>query len=233
MSPAPMRVIVSVMHQVSLFDSGAETVPAGRPVPLTAAGAWHLPGRAGSVAQALLDAVRDVAAAAPYRRYQTPGGRTMAVEMTNCGPHGWVSDRHGYRYVTEDPLDGQPWPAMPMAIRELAEAAAREAGFPGFAADACLINRYAPGTRLSLHQDRDERDRGHPIVSVSLGLPATFLFGGASRSATVQRVPLLHGDVVVWGGPSRLHYHGVAPVADGWHPMTGAWRINLTLRRAA
>ncbi|RYF53932.1 MAG: alpha-ketoglutarate-dependent dioxygenase AlkB, partial [Comamonadaceae bacterium] len=101
-----------------------------------------------------------------------------------------------------------------------------------FVPDACLINRYAPGTRLSLHQDRDERDLQAPIVSVSLGLPATFLWGGHDRAEKAMHVPLAHGDVVVWGGADRLRLHGVAPVSQGVHPLTGPWRINLTFRKA-
>jgi alkylated DNA repair protein (DNA oxidative demethylase) len=156
----------------------------------------------------------------------------MSVAMSNCGTLGWLSDRRGYRYDRIDPESGRPWPALPDSFAALARRAAAQAGFEGFVPDACLINRYAPGARLSLHQDRDEREPVHPIVSVSLGLPATFLFGGARRSDRALRVPLVHGDVVVWGGPARLHYHGVLPVPDGEHPLTGPWRINLTLRRA-
>ncbi|HEX6242919.1 MAG TPA: alpha-ketoglutarate-dependent dioxygenase AlkB, partial [Polyangiales bacterium] len=145
---------------------------------------------------------------------------------------GWVSDRRGYRYVTHDPASGQPWPAMPDVVRELAVKAAALAGFPGFDPDACLVNRYVPGARMSMHQDKDERDFTAPIVSFSLGLPATFLFGGATRAERPQRIPLVHGDVVVWGGPARRFFHGIAPLRDGTHPLTGGARINLTLRKA-
>jgi alkylated DNA repair protein (DNA oxidative demethylase) len=162
----------------------------------------------------------------------TPGGRKMSVGMTSCGTVGWVSDREGYRYSAHDPVSGDPWPPMPDAFRDLATQAAERAGFAAFRPDACLINRYEPGTRLSLHQDKDEKDFDAPIVSVSLGLPATFLFGGAHRSDTTQRVRLVHGDVVVWGGPSRLRYHGVLPLEDGDHPLLGRTRINLTFRKA-
>lgn len=173
-----------------------------------------------------------IEAAAPFRHMLTPGGFTMSVAMTNCGRYGWVSDASGYRYAEADPLSGRPWPSLPAAFAELARAAAAEAGFPGFAPDACLINRYLPGARLSLHQDRNERDLAAPIVSFSLGLPAVFLFGGQRRAERPRRVPLAHGDVVVWGGPARLTYHGVLPLAEGSHPELGAQRINLTFRRA-
>jgi alkylated DNA repair protein (DNA oxidative demethylase) len=162
----------------------------------------------------------------------TPGGFQMSVAMTNCGRVGWVTDRTGYRYDTRDPLSGTPWPGLPQAFRRLAQAAAGEAGFAGFDPDACLINRYEPGTRLSLHQDKDEQDYGQPVVSVSLGLPATFQFGGPERSQSPIKVPLQHGDVVVWGGPARLNFHGVAALKDGWHPLTGRQRFNLTFRKA-
>ena len=156
----------------------------------------------------------------------------MSVAMTNCGAYGWVSDAHGYRYATHDPNSGVPWPAMPPEFLTLAQQAATAAGFNGFIPDACLINRYAPGTKLSLHQDKDERDFMAPIVSVSLGVPAVFLFGGQRRQDTCQRVPLTHGDVVVWGGPARRFYHGVSPVKQDTHPFANAARINLTFRKA-
>ena len=183
-------------------------------------------------AAALLAALAVIAAASPFRRMVTPGGHTMSVAMTNCGDGGWVTDRRGYRYQPDDPETGQPWPALPGLFLDLAGRAAAAAGFAGFRPDACLINRYEPGTRLALHQDRNERDFGQPIVSVSLGLPAIFLFGGSSRSDRPRRVPVSHGDVVVWGGPSRLAFHGVAPLAVGDHPSTGRLRFNLTLRKA-
>jgi len=156
----------------------------------------------------------------------------MSVAMTNCGAAGWVSDRTGYRYRRIDPETGRPWPAMPAVFAELAARAAEVAGFPAFAPDVCLANRYAPGARLSLHQDRDEQDFGAPIVSVSLGLPAVFLWGGLSRSDRPRRVRLAHGDVVVWGGPARLTFHGIDTLRDGEHELTGAVRYNLTFRRA-
>ena len=180
----------------------------------------------------LVAAIERVTEAAPFRHMVVPGGRSMSVAMTSCGPVGWVTDRSGYRYVEHDPESGRPWPPMPEVFAKLATSAATEAGFPGFAPDACLINRYEPGARLSLHQDKDEKDFDAPIVSVSLGLPAVFLWGGRERSDRTKRMPLQHGDVVVWGGAARLTYHGVAPLADGEHPMLGRRRINLTFRKA-
>nr|WP_085125349.1 DNA oxidative demethylase AlkB [Tistlia consotensis] len=197
-----------------------------------APGALLLRGFALPRAEALLAAVEAVAEIAPFRRMVTPGGFTMSAAMTNCGTAGWVTDRRGYRYQAEDPESGRPWPDLPEAFRELAEAAAAEAGYPGFAPDACLVNRYEPGARLSLHQDRDERDTSYPIVSVSLGLPATFQFGGPKRSDPVRKIALGHGDVVVWGGASRLNHHGILALKEGAHPRLGRQRINLTLRRA-
>lgn len=182
--------------------------------------------------ETLLAALRDIARRAPFRHMVTPSGFRMSVAMTNCGAYGWVSDRTGYRYATVDPESGWAWPALPDVFLELARAAAARAGFPGFAPDACLINRYQPGARLSLHQDKDERDLTQPIVSVSLGLPATFLFGGLRRNDRSLRVLLTHGDVVVWGGPARLCYHGVLPLPEGDHALMGSYRFNLTFRKA-
>ncbi|MFK4723080.1 alkylated DNA repair protein (DNA oxidative demethylase) [Bradyrhizobium niftali] len=179
----------------------------------------------------LIAAVRAIVAQSPFRRMTTPGGHLMSVAMTNCGARGWITDHTGYRYDPIDPRTGAPWPAMPPVLRDLALRAAEQGGFTGFAPDACLVNRYTPGTRLSLHQDKDELDYAAPIVSVSLGLPATFLFGGMARSDKPRRFRLVHGDVVVWGGPNRLAYHGVAALADGEHPLLGRQRINLTFRR--
>ena len=181
---------------------------------------------------ALLAAVDDITNAAPLRHLVTRGGFRMSVAMTNCGDYGWWSDRSGYSYTRADPLTGNLWPSMPETLRELAKNAAASAGFPDFAPDACLINRYAPGARLSLHQDRNERDFSQPIVSVSLGLPAVFLFGGLQRADKSRRIALTHGDVVVWGGEARLRFHGVAPLKPGIHPQLGECRINLTFRKA-
>lgn len=181
---------------------------------------------------AILAALRDVVARAPFRQMVTPGGYRMSVAMTNCGTLGWVTDRTGYRYDASDPVSRKPWPAMPEPFLRLATGAAIEAGFAKFVPDACLINRYETGARLSLHQDKDEKDFSHPIVSVSLGIPAVFLFGGLKRDDKTIRVRLTHGDVVVWGGPARLRYHGVMPLKEGHHPLIGDHRINLTFRKA-
>ena len=196
-----------------------------------APGAVVLRGFAAGRAPALKDDVARVVAAAPLRHLVTPGGFRMSVAMTNCGELGWVSDRRGYRYDPVDPDTGERWPALPDALRALARDAAARAGYPGFAPDACLVNRYAAGARLSLHQDRDEQDLRAPIVSVSLGLPAVFLWGGDERADKARRIALRHGDVVVWGGPSRLRFHGVLALKDGEHPFAGGHRINLTFRK--
>ena len=177
-------------------------------------------------------AIAAIEAVSPFRHMVTPGGFTMSVALTNCGPLGWTSDQRGYRYTRVDPATGQPWPAMPGVFARLAHDAAKAAGFDGFEPDACLINRYAPGARMSLHQDRDERDRAAPIVSVSLGMTATFLFGGHARSDPTAKVALHHGDVVVWGGVDRLRYHGVMPLKDAPHALLGRQRINFTFRKA-
>lgn len=195
-------------------------------------GAVVLRGFARSGVAALVDAVDHAAAVSPFRHMITPGGFRMSVAMTSCGEAGWITDRRGYRYSREDPATGQPWPPMPAMFASLAARAAAEAGFDRFAPDACLINRYEPETKLSLHRDEDERDLAAPVVSVSLGLPAIFLWGGLARSERPRRIRLESGDVVVWGGPARLVYHGVAALADGEHPLTGRCRINLTFRRA-
>jgi DNA oxidative demethylase len=210
-----------------------EAVPDVRPSRETMAdGAVLLRGFAKPVESDLLAALREIVAQAPFRHMFTPGGHQMSVAMTNCGNAGWVTDRSGYRYDGIDPESGKPWPAMPPVFLDLALRAATEGGFDGFAPDACLINRYEPGARMSLHQDRDENDFGAPIVSVSLGLPAIFMFGGLKRSDKPRRFRLEHGDIAVWGGPSRLFFHGVAPLADGEHAVLGRQRVNLTFRRA-
>lgn len=195
-------------------------------------GAVLLGGFALPVDRILLDTIIAIAEAAPFRHLETPGGRTMSVAMTNAGALGWVSDQRGYRYDPIDPLSGRPWPAMPPAFAELARTAAATAGYDDFAPEACLINRYAPGAKLSLHQDRDERNLDQPIVSVSLGVEARFLWGGAMRGDRPRRITLHHGDVVVWGDPARLTFHGVDTLAANEHPLTGMLRYNLTFRTA-
>ena len=212
-------------------DLFADAPDPGPPEQAIADGALLLRGIARTVEGDLLADLRAIVAAAPFRHMVTPGGHRMSVAMTNCGDKGWVADPSGYRYDAADPQSGRPWPAMPTSFRDLARRAASRAGFDGFAPQACLVNRYEPGAKLSLHQDKDELDLRAPIVSVSLGLPATFLFGGQSRSDKPRRFRLSHGDIVVWGGPARLAYHGVAPLPDGEHPQLGRQRINLTFRK--
>ena len=210
-----------------------ESVPDVRPSrEAMADGAVLLRGFAKPAEAALVAGIDAIAAQAPFRHMVTPGGHQMSVAMTNCGGNGWVTDRSGYRYDKVDPESRAPWPVMPASFRALAAQAEAEAGFDGFAPDACLINRYQPGARMSLHQDKDEDDFAAPIVSVSLGLPAIFLFGGLQRSDKPRRYRLEHGDIVVWGGPSRLFFHGIAPLADGEHALLGRQRINLTFRKA-
>ncbi|MCG8691532.1 MAG: DNA oxidative demethylase AlkB [Minwuiales bacterium] len=180
----------------------------------------------------LMPAVEAIAERSPFRHMVTPGGYRMSVAMTNCGRAGWVTERTGYRYDPMDPLTGRPWPPMPEAWSRLAAAAAAKAGFPVFRPDVCLINRYAPGARLSLHRDEDERDFSQPIVSFSIGLPAVFLLGGEKRTAKPHPIELLDGDALVFGGPARLCFHGVRPLKAGAHPVVGECRINLTFRHA-
>src|SRR5680860_497887 len=182
--------------------------------------------------QDLLSEIRKVTAVAPLRRMKTPGGHSMSVAMSCCGSWGWVTDARGYRYQAEDPCSGDPWPAMPSVFAGLARSAALAAGYSNFTPDACLINRYEPGAKMGLHQDKNERDLSQPIVSVSLGLPQVFQFGGLTRSERPLNIPVGHGDVAVWGGPSRLRYHGVLTLKAGTHPVTGPCRYNLTFRCA-
>ncbi len=220
------------MPRVSIAPDLLSGLPVGPAMEPIGDGAVVLRGFALPRAADLLRAVGQIATAAPFRHLMTPGGYTMSVAMTNCGTLGWVSDRGGYRYQRVDPLSGTEWPMMPPAFLHLAAEAGEQARYGRFVPDACLINRYEPGARLSLHQDRDERDRQQPIVSVSLGLPAIFLFGGNRRNDRPRRIRLHHGDVVIWGGPTRLAYHGVEPLVDAEHPVTGRCRINLTFRKA-
>jgi DNA oxidative demethylase len=214
-----------------LFD----LTPVSPPEPPTRSlgpGATLLRGFARASSSRLIEAIEEVARQSPFRRMTTPGGFQMSVAMTNCGDAGWITDRNGYRYGAHDPLSGLRWPPMPPVVTELATRSAAAGGFAGFIPDACLINQYEPGARLSLHQDKDERNLGFPVVSVSLGLQAVFLFGGPRRTDRTQPVLLEHGDVVVWGGPSRLWYHGVRPLKEGAHAEVGRRRINLTFRKA-
>jgi DNA oxidative demethylase len=213
-----------------LFESVPDVRPAQEAM---AEGAVLLRGFALPVEADLIAALRAIVEQAPFRHMMTPGGHQMSVAMTNCGSFGWVTDRTGYRYDVNDPEAGRPWPPMPPAFRELARQAASRAGFAEFSPDTCLINRYQPGARMSLHQDKDELDLAAPIVSVSLGLPAIFLFGGLKRSDRLSRFRLQHGDIAVWGGPTRLAFHGVAPLADGEHAVLGRQRINLTFRKTS
>jgi DNA oxidative demethylase len=212
-----------------LFDS---IIPANPPREIMAEGAMLLRGAALPYERDILTAIRAIETQSPFRHMVTPGGFVMSVAMTNCGAAGWVTDRTGYRYDALDPESGRPWPPMPACFLDLAVSAATEAGYPAFVPDACLINRYEAGARLSPHQDKNERDFANPIVSVSLGLPATFQFGGLKRNDPVRKFALRHGDVAVWGGPSRVFYHGVPELKDGEHPAVGRMRLNLTFRGA-
>ena len=212
-----------------LFESVADLRPSRETM---AEGAVLLRGFARPAEADLIADIGAIVAQAPFRHMVTPGGHAMSVAMTNCGAAGWVTDRSGYRYDANDPEAERPWPAMPPSFCRLAAQAAAEAGFSGFVPDVCLINRYVPGAKMSLHQDKDETDFAAPIVSVSLGLPAVFLFGGLQRSDKPRRYRLEHGDIVVWGGASRLYFHGVAPLADGEHALMGRQRVNLTFRKA-
>jgi alkylated DNA repair protein (DNA oxidative demethylase) len=213
----------------TLFDSIREP---GLPRDLLGPGTAILNGFALGRETELAFVMQAISKLAPFRHMITPGGFRMSVALTNCGTYGWVTDRTGYRYDSIDPETGQHWPGMPGNFLELARDAASAAGFPSFSPDACLVNRYEPGSRLTLHQDKNEQDFTQPIVSVSLGLPATFLFGGMERSDKTVRVPVHHGDVIVWGGPARLRYHGINPLKDGVHPTFGGYRYNLTFRVA-
>ena len=212
---------------MDLFESVVDPQPSER----IAGGAMLLRGFVGSLDVELIGVVRDIETQAPFRHMVTPGGYRMSVAMTNCGSAGWITDLTGYRYAPNDPETGKPWPVMPPLLQDLARRAADRAGFADFSPDVCLINRYVPTARLSLHQDKDELDFSAPIVSVSLGIPAIFLFGGLKRRDKIRRFRLEHRDVAVWGGPARLIFHGIAPLADGEHPLLGRARINLTFRK--
>lgn len=219
------------MYTADLFANHPPLGPAAEPQTI-APGAFVLRGFALAQAELLWSTVQDVCALAPLRHMCTPGGLAIQVASTSCGRVGWVADRKGYRYTHQDPLSGQAWPAMPAALAQLARTAAAAAGYAHFLPDTCLINRYAENTQLTLHQDRDEQDLSAPIVSVSLGLPAVFLFGGLQRQQPCKKLRLEHGDVMVWGGPSRLNYHGVRPLKPGYHSLLNEHRYNLTFRKA-
>ena len=214
---------------MNLFDFPGDVTPRREPL---GPGAVVLRGFAAASGAEILEDLRGIVRESPFRHMITPGGFRMSVAMTSCGAFGWVTDRTGYRYDPVDPEHDHAWPRMPGSFLRLAKDAATEGGFEGFVPDACLINRYEPGAKMSLHQDKDERDFSAPIVSVSLGLPAVFLFGGLKRADKPAQVPLRHGDVVVWGGPDRLRYHGVKPLEEGVHSLVGGYRINLTFRKA-
>jgi len=219
--------------QPNTFDLFADHEPEQRPrAEQIGEQSWVLHGFALPLIEQILPALDAILAAAPLRHMVTPGGFSMSVGTSSCGEWGWITDRSGYRYSGVDPLNGLPWPQMPNSFAALAHSAAERAGFSGFNADSCLINRYVPGAKMSLHQDKDEKNYAAPIVSLSLGLPAIFLFGGFARSDKTRRIPLLHGDMVVWGGVDRLRYHGVLPIKQGQHPRLGQQRINLTFRVA-
>lgn len=196
-------------------------------------GATLLRAAAEPYAEHLIKEIMSIVEVSPLRRVMTPMGKPMSVEMTNCGDVGWVSDPSGYRYEQIDPVTGCAWPVMPQRFREVAHVCAFRAGYEGFHPDACLINRYSAGSKMGLHQDRDEMDFSQPIVSVSLGLPITFNFGGYSRTSPTIKIRLQHGDAVVFGGESRLAFHGVGTLRRGEHPLTGNYRFNLTFRRVS
>ncbi|MGA5481753.1 DNA oxidative demethylase AlkB [Pseudomonas siliginis] len=220
--------------QPTTFDLFADNEPVQQPrAEQIGEQSWVLRGFALPQVEQLLTELDAILAAAPLRHMVTPGGFSMSVGTSSCGQLGWITDRSGYRYSSVDPLSGLPWPSMPAVFADLAHEAAERAGFTDFQADSCLINQYVPGAKMSLHQDKDEKGYAAPIVSLSLGLPAIFLFGGFERSDKTQRIPLLHGDMVVWGGVDRLRYHGVLPIKPGHHPLLGERRINITFRVAA
>jgi len=218
---------------MSVREAQKEFAPfIGARIEALAAGATLLRGFASADTTALMKALEQVLTVAPFRHMVTPGGFRMSVAMSNCGRVGWITDRTSYRYTPVDPTTGRPWPPIPSSFMRLALRAAAKGGFDNFEPDACLINRYEPGAKLTLHQDKNERDFAAPIVSVSLGVPIIFLFGGTRRGDRPRRIRLENGDVVVWGGRSRLAFHGVAPLAEGDHSLTGRRRINLTFRKA-
>ncbi|RMR35469.1 Alpha-ketoglutarate-dependent dioxygenase AlkB [Pseudomonas syringae pv. coriandricola] len=214
------------------LDLFADQTPQPRRDEQIGPGSWLFSGFALPAMPTLLLALEQTLGPSPFRHMLTPGGLSMSAALSSCGPLGWITDRHGYRYSDVDPQTGQPWPAMPDAFMQLAQSAALAAGYRGFVPDACLINRYIPGAKMSLHQDKNEHDHRWPVVSVSLGIPAIFQFGGMQRSDKTRRISLFHGDVVVWGGEDRLRFHGILPIKQAEHPLLGEQRINLTFRKA-
>lgn len=214
----------------SLFAAAPGNADLVNDVELLAEGAVILRGFARDVGKELLLHIAAIAGVSPFRHLIMANGMPMAVAITNCGPLGWISTVKGYRYSSTDPMTGRPWPGMPASFHTLAVQAAHAAGFEGFNPGVCIINRYTVGTHLHMHQDRDETRDAQPVVSVSLGLPAKFRFGGQGKGQPARLVPLEHGDVAVWGGRSRMAYHGIAPLEPGTHPLTGDVRLNLTFR---
>ncbi|THJ30850.1 DNA oxidative demethylase AlkB [Lampropedia aestuarii] len=188
--------------------------------------------KASPLAAELVARIEDVLQHSPLYQMATPGGKPLSVRTTSCGTHGWSSDPTGYSYVRHHPLTDQAWPEIPAAWSALATEAAQEAGFAQFAPDTCLINQYGLDSKMALHQDRSEQDLRQPVVSISLGMSALFLWGGMQRSDKPAHVLLHHGDMVVWGGVDRLRFHGIKHLTGAPHPQLGAMRYNLTLRRA-
>lgn len=197
-----------------------------------AEGAYWLRGHALPAADLLWAELRKHFATYPPQQMFTPMGYKMSVRSTSMGDAAWVGTKKGYGYASIDTAINQALPPLPSTFLSLANHAATEAGYNDFTPDSCLINCYDIGSKMGLHQDKDERDFNQPIVSVSLGIPATFLFGGAKRSDKPTQIPLTHGDVVVWGGASRLFYHGVQTIKPNKHPLLGELRCNLTFRKA-
>ena len=216
---------LTLLIAMDLFSAQSDHLP-------LADGACWLPGFALPVMDELWSCIARHLHACPPQQMQTPMGYLMSVRTSSMGDWGWVSSALGYGYSHRQPLTQQPWPPIPAVVLQLASAAALQAGYANFVPDSCLINVYTPGNKMGLHQDKDELDFSQPIVSVSLGIPATFLFGGAKRSDRPLKILLHHGDIVVWGGRSRRFYHGVAQIKPASHPLTGQQRINLTLRKA-
>lgn len=180
----------------------------------------------------LIESLSQVLAHSPLRQMETSRGFKMSVHTSNCGEAGWISDRRGYRYVKQDPLNGKPWPDLPIAFKSVAQDAAIEAGFSAYEPDVCLINRYRPGNQMGAHQDKDEQDFTQPIVSVSLGIDARFFVIGPEKRGSSTAVDLTDGDVLVFGGPARKFFHGVRKLRESIHPALGAVRWNLTFRKA-